>query len=81
MYELVTFKQELEHTQAYLNIEQARFSERLKVNFDIDKKVEHVLLPPLTLQPLVENAIKHGLKNSQQEWMIDITLKNRVIIP
>ncbi|KXG43880.1 LytS/YhcK type 5TM receptor domain-containing protein [Tepidibacillus infernus] len=77
MYELVTFKQELEHTQAYLNIEQARFSERLKVNFDIDKKVEHVLLPPLTLQPLVENAIKHGLKNSQQEWMIDITLKKQ----
>lgn len=57
--EAVPFKDELEHTKAYLAVEQAQHEDMLCVDYDtphIDFKV-----PPLTLQPLVENAVKHSL--------------------
>ena len=56
---LIPFTEELEHTRAYLNVEKAQFDGDLVVEFD----TPHVdfLLPPLTLQPIVENAVKHGM--------------------
>ncbi len=54
-------REECEHVQAYLAIEEARFGDKLKVNMDIEDGTGGVLLPPLVLQPLVENAVKHGL--------------------
>ncbi|MBS4021750.1 MAG: sensor histidine kinase [Dethiobacter sp.] len=60
--ELVTLEKEIGHIQSYLVIEKARFQEDLQVNFEVDPDVLDILLPPLTLQPLVENAIKHGLR-------------------
>jgi len=62
LHEFITLKQELDHTCAYLDIEQARFAERLSVKLEINPLLENILLPPLTLQPLVENGIRHGLK-------------------
>lgn len=58
---LVTLKEELQHVNAYLSIEKARFAERLAVEIKCDASAESVLLPSFTLQPLVENAIKHGI--------------------
>ncbi|MCL4492265.1 MAG: sensor histidine kinase [Nitrospirae bacterium] len=52
---------ELEHCKAYIAIEKARFEDRVKVQYDIDDKALPCKLPPLTLQPLVENALKHGI--------------------
>jgi len=66
LHEFITLRQELDHTRAYLDIEQARFTERLSVQLEIDPKLENVLLPPLTLQPLVENGIRHGLKGLEK---------------
>lgn len=66
LHEFVTLRQELDHTRAYLDIEQARFTERLSVKLEIDPLFENVLLPPLTLQPLVENGIRHGLKGLEK---------------
>lgn len=57
----VTLREELEHVRAYLSIEQARFGEALKVVESIAPEAENLLVPALTLQPLVENAIKHGI--------------------
>ena len=56
----VPFADELKHTQAYLAVEQAQHEDNLFTNFD----TPHILfrVPPLTLQPLVENAVKHGMK-------------------
>lgn len=57
--EPVPFTEELEHTRAYLSVEMARFTDQLSVTYDtpcVDFK-----LPPLTLQPVVENAVKHGM--------------------
>jgi two-component system LytT family sensor kinase len=52
---------EIEFLQNYLGIEQARFGDRLVVAFAIDDDVAHVLVPQLIIQPLVENALRHGL--------------------
>ncbi|MBI4795180.1 MAG: sensor histidine kinase [Deltaproteobacteria bacterium] len=52
---------ELEHCQAYIAIETARFEDRVKVNYEIDEELLDYKLPPLILQPLVENALKHGI--------------------
>ena len=55
----VPFKDELEHTRAYLAVEQAQLEDRLFVSFETPHTMFRV--PPLTLQPLVENAVKHGM--------------------
>ena len=55
----VPFSDELEHTRAYLAIEQVQFEGSLLVDYDIPHKEFRV--PPLTLQPIVENAVKHGM--------------------
>ncbi|MEB5923976.1 sensor histidine kinase [Franconibacter daqui] len=58
--EIVTLADEIEHVNAYLQIEQARFQSHLKVLLDLPQEHAHVRLPAFTLQPIVENAIKHG---------------------
>jgi two-component system LytT family sensor kinase len=59
--EFVPLADELEMTTAYLEIERARFGERLRVETRVDPRSLHQLIPNLILQPLVENALKHGL--------------------
>lgn len=61
--ETVSFKEELAHVNAYLTIEKARFIDRLEIEIDIDEQLLDKSLPSFTLQPLVENAIKHGISN------------------
>ncbi len=61
--ESVSLRDELAHVNAYLTIEKARFSDRLEVEIDIEESLLDKLLPTFTLQPLVENAIKHGVSN------------------
>lgn len=52
---------EVEFQRLYLTIEQARFGDRLSVEIDVPASLHGIMLPPLVLQPLVENAVKHGL--------------------
>jgi two-component system, LytTR family, sensor kinase len=63
--ELTTLGRELEMIESYLDIELARFEQRLHVTIDVPPRLRDVRLPPLILQPLVENAIKHGIGNKQ----------------
>ncbi|MRT14756.1 GAF domain-containing protein [Enterobacteriaceae bacterium RIT711] len=58
--EIVTLADEIEHVNAYLQIEQARFQSRLRVQLNVPQALSLVQLPAFTLQPIVENAIKHG---------------------
>src|SRR5580765_6460947 len=58
---MVTMDRELKLVQAYLDVEGIRFGERLTVTFDVDADARAVLVPAFLLQPIVENAIKHGI--------------------
>ncbi|HAU56993.1 MAG TPA: sensor histidine kinase [Comamonadaceae bacterium] len=62
--EAVTLAEEIQLARRYLAIEQVRFGERLRVQWQIDPRADAAQLPPLLLQPLVENAVKHGVEPS-----------------
>jgi len=61
--ETVPLALELDAVQAYLAIEQLRFEQRLRVTLDVAPGLEHVRIPPMAVQTLVENAVKHGVEN------------------
>ncbi|NHF58008.1 sensor histidine kinase [Flavobacteriaceae bacterium TP-CH-4] len=61
--ELVPLSQELEFVKKYLDLEKARFEERLHVIIDVPSELLDEKIPPMLLQPLVENSVKHGLSS------------------
>ncbi|MBO9597148.1 MAG: response regulator, partial [Cohnella sp.] len=61
MERLVPLGHELNIVRSYLYIEKERFQDRLNVVWEADERLEHLMLPPLTIQPLVENAVRHGI--------------------
>lgn len=68
----VTFNEELEHLNLYLEIEKVRFGHRLLTEISCDDKCRKAMLPPLLMQPIVENAIKFGLYDTTGEVTISI---------
>lgn len=64
--QLVTLRKELAFIQAYLAIEQVRFQDRLRIQVDLTPELLDLRLPSFILQPLVENALKHGLSDRPQ---------------
>jgi LytS/YehU family sensor histidine kinase len=69
----VTLKTELDFLTKYLEIEQTRFADRLTVQFDVQPEALDVLVPTLLVQPLVENAIKHGIARKKGPGHINVT--------
>lgn len=67
-----TVEQELEHLRYYTHIMDVRMNHEVEYTYDIDPAVLGILIPRLSLQPLVENAINHGLKNSTRAKKIHI---------
>lgn len=59
--EFISLGEEMELVEAYLDIERARFEDRLRVSIDVPDSLREVRIPALVIQPLVENAIKHGI--------------------
>jgi two-component system, sensor histidine kinase YesM len=72
---LVPLKEEIEHAKLYLELYKNRSTRQIETLFDIDPQVETFQVVKLTLQPIVENAIYHGLKDPQIEGQIVITGK------
>ncbi len=70
----VSLEQEIDHIRGYLEIEKARFGNRLTAVFDIDPEA-HVKIPPLILQPIVENAVKHGLLPQVEGGTVTVTAR------
>ena len=71
---LSTLLREVELTRQYLDLEQLRLGERLKIDWHIDNLPGEALIPPLVLQPLVENAVYHGIEPSAEPGVISINI-------
>ena len=71
----VTLDEEIDLAQRYLAIEQLRFGDRLQLVWDLDPAAAGAPLPPLVLQPLVENAVRHGIEPALQGGRIVISTK------
>jgi two-component system, LytTR family, sensor kinase len=68
----VTLSEEIALQRLYLDIEKVRFPRRLKVDIDIPRDLESARVPPLILQPLIENAIKYGVSGSREKVTLTI---------
>lgn len=71
----ITLDQEFEYLQLYLSIEKVRFGHRLEVQSECDEQIKLWLIPPLLVQPLVENAIKFGLYGTTENVVIHLKTK------
>jgi sensor histidine kinase YesM len=69
----VSLQQELDFLRCYLEIEQIRFQDRLTVEMKIDPEARSLSVPNLILQPIVENAIRHGISPRSRPGVIDIS--------
>ena len=70
--EAVTLDEEVELARRYLAIEQIRFGRRLRIDWELDAAAGAARVPPLLLQPLVENAVRHGVEPATEGGMIRI---------
>jgi Putative regulator of cell autolysis len=75
--DLVDLDKEIHHIKDYLFIQELRFTDRIDIEFNIDENLSKYALPKLIIQPLVENAFRHGLEKKAGLWKLSIsTLKN-----
>lgn len=75
--ESVTLAEEITLAQRYLAIEEVRFGHRLQVQWSLDPRTDAARLPPLLLQPLVENAVKHGVEPSPRGGKLKVMTELR----
>lgn len=73
----VTLDEELEHCRKYIEIQQARYENGFQVIWDTDESLAETRIPRLLLQPVVENAIVHGLKQTPGNGRIKITVRKK----
>jgi len=73
----ITLQEELEYIHTYLVLEKARFREKLRVLRNIDKSLLHYRIPVLTVQPLVENAVRHGITPKEGPGTVQISAQLR----
>jgi len=73
--EMVTVKEELDHINNYLSVEKMRLGHRLQTNFELDDTVMDEEILSFSMQPLIENAIKHGIEPSMESGEINLILK------
>jgi two-component system sensor histidine kinase AlgZ len=73
----VTLAEEIDLARRYLDIEEVRFGERLRVEWHIDPRVNRARVPPLVLQPLVENAVRHGIEPAAEGGLLRVTARLR----
>jgi len=79
----VSLNEEIALAQAYLAIEQARFGARLQVEWDIESRAGGARVPPLVLQPLVENAVRHGVEPALaggRVWVRAVVQRGQVVV-
>ena len=75
--EKVPLRDELAFVKKYLALEKERFQERLEVELDVEEQILNEMIPPMLLQPLVENSVKHGLSSLIVGGKITISIKKK----
>lgn len=70
--DILDVKEELQHVRSYLEIQQMRYQDILQYEICVPEELNHCQIPKITLQPLVENALYHGIKNKRGKGMIRI---------
>ncbi|HKK01320.1 MAG TPA: sensor histidine kinase [Desulfuromonadales bacterium] len=73
--DMATLEEELDHVRSYLKIEEARFEDRLSVHMALDPDLFPIKIPTFTLQPIIENAIKHGISNMLDQGVITLSAR------
>lgn len=71
--ELISLEEELEHAKAYVHLQQKRYAYEFQVTWNISEAVKHIQIPKITLQPLIENAIIHGVKQMGEDGEIHVS--------
>lgn len=75
---IATVKEEVDNIKRYFDIEKTRFSNKMRVNYEIEEQCLSYKLPVMLLQPLAENAVKHGVYESTEMVQIDVIIKDDV---
>lgn len=75
--QLIPLSEELRFVETYLAIEKARFGKRLQVKMEIDESARPLLVPPMILQPLAENAVKHGIAPKEEGGELALRVQRR----
>jgi hypothetical protein len=77
--ETVSLSDELKAIQLYLDLEQLRFEDKLEYEIRVAETIpkESTYLPPMLIQPYIENAIKHGLLHSKNKWLLQLTIEQK----
>lgn len=73
--QLVPLEKETEHVKAYIEIIQTRFTSRLQIHFLQPEGISHLLIPPSSIQPLVENSVRHGLEHVSEGGRVDVRME------
>jgi two-component system, LytTR family, sensor histidine kinase AlgZ len=73
----IALSEEISLVETFLAIERVRFGDRLRANFDVADDVRNVAVPPLMLQPLVENAVHHGVAHLLEGGQVCVTARRR----
>jgi sensor histidine kinase YesM len=80
---MASIKEEVDMVESYLQIEKIRFEDRLEYNIQVEPSIEHIQIPRFVLQPLIENAIKHGVARIEHQGKIELEItsqKNKLSI-
>ncbi len=76
--EIVSIKEDLQHVRSYLEIQQIRYQDIMSYEITVDKAIYDYSIPKITIQPVVENALYHGIKNKRGGGRITVTGANLV---
>ena len=70
--DIIFVKEELQHVRSYLEIQKVRYQDILDYEIHVPEELEKYLIPKITIQPLVENALYHGIKNKRDSGKIEV---------
>lgn len=71
--DIISIREELQHVGSYLEIQQVRYQDILRYEINVPKELYHCKIPKITIQPLVENALYHGIKNKRGQGKIAVS--------